>query len=306
MRNRHGRIHLALGALAVAAITVGVGAQQGPPGGRGGPGGFGGFNQPERELTKQFDKDGNQKLDAAERKAAREFLASEPARGGGPGGRGGFFGPGGNAGPAEVGLKIEKASVKPVPASVPFFDPNALRTLFFDFENGDWEDEMAAFKSTDIEVPATMTVDGKVYKDVGMKFRGASSFMMVPEGRKRSLNVTMDAFVKDQTVLGFDSLNLLNSNGDPTYLRAVLYLQAARELLPAARGNFVRVVINGELWGIYASIEQVNKTFVKQWYKTDGGTRFKVPGSPGGRGGLEYLGEQPPAVQADVRDQGQG
>ena len=291
MRTIQGRTKLGLGALAIAALTIGVGAQQGPPpggrgpGGPGGPGGFGGFNMPERELVKQFDKDGDKKLNASERKAAREMLASEPARGG-FGGRG--FGPGGNAGPAAPGPKVEKASVKPVPASVPLFDANTMRTVFFDFENADWEAEMAAFKNTDIEVPATMTMDGKAYKDVGMKFRGASSFMMVPEGRKRSLNVTMDAFVKDQAVLGFDSLNLLNSNGDPTYVKAILYLQAAREYLPAARANFVRVVINDELWGVYASVEQVNKTFLKQWYKTDAGTRIKVPGSPGGRGGLEY------------------
>ena len=76
MRTIQGRTQLGLGALAIAALTIGVGAQQGPPpggrgpGGPGGPGGFGGFNMPERELVKQFDKDGDKKLNAAERKAA--------------------------------------------------------------------------------------------------------------------------------------------------------------------------------------------------------------------------------------------
>src|SRR3990172_8259071 len=114
--------------------------------------------------------------------------------------------------------------------------------------------------------------------------------MMVPEGRKRSLNVTIDAFDKKQELLGYNSLNLLNSHEDPTYLRSVLFLQAARDYLPAAKANFVRVVINGESWGIYSNVQQVDKAFLQEWFKTRNGTRWKVPGSPDARGGLEYVG----------------
>src|SRR5881394_953971 len=55
-----------------------------PPFGPGRPGG-GGFGGPggmqqETKLLKQFDKDGDGRLNAAERKAAREFLQKEIAR----------------------------------------------------------------------------------------------------------------------------------------------------------------------------------------------------------------------------------
>src|SRR5207247_4422933 len=70
-----------------------------PPDGPGGPGrgGFGGVQQ-KTKLVKQFDKNGDGRLDIAERKAAREFLAQERAEGRGPrgfGGRGGRGGAGG-------------------------------------------------------------------------------------------------------------------------------------------------------------------------------------------------------------------
>ena len=39
------------------------------------------------------------------------------------------------------------------------------------------------------------------------------------------------------------------------------------------------------------SAQQFNKEFVKEHFGTTKGARWKVPGSPGGRGGLEYLGE---------------
>jgi len=235
----------------------------------------------ERPVRDRFDRDGDKKLNAAERAAALNAL------GGGRGGRNfSFFG-------QATGPKLAPASVKPVPATVPFYDPGTIRTLFFEFEDSNWEKELMAFKQTDIEVPATLTVDGKIYKDVGVKFRGNSSFSMVPEGQKHSLSVSMDAFVKDQSLLGFTTLNLLNSHADPSFLHAVLYVQAAREYMPAFRANYVRVVINGESWGIYPNVEQFNKAFLKEWYKTDGGVRWKVPGSLNGRAGLEYWGDDP-------------
>ena len=288
--------------IAGAALLVGVAALQmsgggaagaraaaqdfpGPPRG-GGFGRFGGVRPPTL-LVERFDADGNKRLDSAERHAALEYVRSQGTGRRGRGGRG-FGGP--QMGPAEPGARVAKSDVVPVSASVPFYDPATLRTLFIDFADADWEEQMAAFKDTDVEVPATLTVDGRAYHDVDFSFRGASSFMMVPEGRKRSLNVTLDNVHKDQDIAGYNSLNLLNSHEDPSFLRSVLYLDAARDYLPAAKANWVRVVINGENWGVYVNVQQVDKPFLAEWFTTKSGTRWKVPGSPNGRGGLEYLG----------------
>jgi len=260
----------------------GPGGFQGPP--PFGPGGLGG----ERPLVAKFDKNGDRRLDTTERKAARESLAAEPARGGfgrrggGPGG----FGRGGMA-PGSPGLKMAPADVKSYPASTPLYDLGALRTIFLQFENADWEQELAAFNNTDVEVPAIATVDGKAYRNVGVHFRGASSFMMVPEGSKRSLNLTFDFVDEKQMLYNYRTLNLLNANGDPTFVRAVLYSEIARQYIPAPRANYIRVVINGESWGVYVNAQQFNTDFTRDYYKTTRGARWKVPGNPGGRGGIE-------------------
>jgi len=228
--------------------------QFGGPDGRG-PGGFGGV-QGKQKLVQQFDKDGDQRLNAAERQAALEFLQKERAEGRGrrgprgPGGwRGGFGGPGENQEPPQPGPKLSPADVKPV-SGAPLYDPQTLRTVFLEFEDGLWEKELASFKNTDIEVPAKLTVDGKTYQDVGVHFRGMSSFMTVGEGRKRSLNLSLDFVYKDQQIGGYRTLNLLNSHEDPTFLRSVLFYDIAREYIAAPKANFVRVVINGESWGV--------------------------------------------------------
>ncbi len=192
--------------------------------------------------------------------------------------------------PGTPGRALKPADVRAYKTQ-PLYDPSVLRTVFLQFENADWEQELAAFNNTDVEVPATAIVDGATYKDVGVHFRGASSFMMVPEGSKRSLNLSFDFVNEAQSLGGYRTLNLLNAMSDPTYVRAVLYSEIARAYLPAPKVNHMRVVINGESWGVYVNAQQYNKDFLRDYFKTDKGARWKVPGSPGGRGGMEYLGE---------------
>ena len=275
-----------------------------PPFGPGGPGfggpgfggpGFGGPGGPmqqERKLVKQFDQNGDGWLNNDERKAARQSLAQQP-RGRGPGGfggpRGGFGRRGGMEAAPEPGPKVAPADVEPVP-NAPLYDPLTLRTLFLEFENADWEQELADFNNTDVEVPARLVVDGQTYPDVGVHFRGQTSYMFVSAGRKRPLNLSLDFLHGDQRLGGYRTLNLLNAHEDPSLLRTVLFYHVAREYFPAPRANFVRVVINGECWGVYTSAQQINKDFTRDFFGSTKGARWKVPGSPGGRGGLEYLG----------------
>jgi hypothetical protein len=121
--------------------------------------------------------------------------------------------------------------------------------------------------------------------------------MMVPEGLKRSLNLSFDFVDEKQALDGYRTLNLLNSNGDPTFVRAVLYTEIARQYLPTPKMNYMRVAINGESWGIYINAEQFNRDFTRENFGSTGGARWKVPGSPGGRGGMEYLGDDPAAYK---------
>ena len=98
---------------------------------------------------------------------------------------------------------------------------------------------------------------------------------------------------------------MLNSHEDPDLPPLGLSYQIDRGYLPAPKANFVRVVINGESWGVYVNSQQFNKDFVKEWFGTTKGARWKVRGSPGGQGSLAYLGEDPAAVQTNLLDQEQ-
>ncbi len=265
----------------------------------GGPGGFG-IVQEDRKLFKVFDKNGDKRLDAAERKAAYDSLVAETAAGGGRRGFGGRGrgGPGGaNAAPIVAGVKLAPSDVKSYPKAK-MYDLDILRTYFIEFDDANWEKALMLFKDTDLEVLATVRVDGRTLNDVGVKFRGMSSFMMVPEGQKHSLNMSFDAVRDTQQVGGYHGINLLNSHEDASWLHSILYAHIAKPYLAAPQASLARVAINGENWGIYVNSQQFGKDFVRDNFKTTDGVRFKVPGSPGGRGGLEYNGDDPKPYKA--------
>jgi hypothetical protein len=206
----------------------------------------------------------------------------------GPSGRGGR---GENRPAASPGIPLTSADVRHFP-NAPLYEASVLRTFFIEFENPQWESELVAFNNTDVEVPAKVTVDGSTYTDVGIHFRGNSSFG-VGDGYKRSLNLSFDFVHDGQAVQGYRTLNFLNANADPTFLHTVLSLQITRQYIPAPKANLVRVVINGENWGIYANQQQFNKDFLQDNYDTKKGTRWKIPqgGGGGGVGAFRYMGD---------------
>lgn len=255
--------------------------------------GFGGFDRDEEELqlVERFDADGDGILNTSERAAARESLSTTPRGGMDRFGRGGYavsVAPGPELSPADVEWYDDE----------PLYDLQTLRTLFLEFENDDWEQELADFYHTGVEVPAQLTVDGETYAEVGVRFRGNTSYAMVSAGLKRPLNLTIDYIHDEQRLLGYRTLNLHNAHTDASFLRTVLYQYIAREYIPALKANYVRLVINGESWGIYVNVEQYNTDFVNEWYDTREGRRWKVPANMRGGGGLNYLGEDQAAYKS--------
>ncbi|TWT68698.1 CotH kinase family protein [Crateriforma conspicua] len=259
------------GVMAVAYASVGPGKQE------------------SIELVDAFDADGNGWLDDIERGRARDEVRSSRA----------FqfdvrtiatrFSHAGSMPAVSTGGHVAKTETQAQQGDL--YDTRVLRTIFIDFDTDDWEAELEDFHNTDVDLSADLTVDGQMYPDCGIRFRGASSYDHVGTGYKRSFNIAMDMADPDQRLMGYKTLNLLNAHGDDSMMSTVLYSHIARQYIPAPKANFVRVVINGEDWGIYTNAQQYNKEFLKENYDTKKGARWKVHGSPRGGGGLDYRGD---------------
>ena len=151
--------YIGIAVVLVCANSVGFAQELPPDPGRGGPQGFGGPGGPggfgpggpreDRKLVEQFDNDDNGWLDRTERAEARAAAQSEPGARRGFGPPGGPRG-GGNRAPAQPGRRVASDEVEHYPHAG-LYEPSVLRTLFFEFENEDWEQELEDFHGTDVE-----------------------------------------------------------------------------------------------------------------------------------------------------------
>ncbi len=251
-----------------------------PPGFGGRRGGFGGGRRgpgPAEKLVAQFDKDEDGKLIGAERQVALDT-------------RGGGNVTLLNASNLKESVENDvQSSLAAVPeGSPPLYDAYTLRTLYLRFHHEDWYQQMNAFYRTDVEVPAELIVDGKVYPEVGVHFRGSSSYFTV-NSEKKSFNIAVDYAEDGQRLYGYKTLNLLNGHVDASFLREVLYNRIAQNYIPAMKTNLVKLVVNGENWGVYINLQQYNKDFLAEWFGTRDGIRWKI--GPGGGGALTYSGD---------------
>ena len=250
--------------------------RRGPRGGRGGKGMTPPINS--KELFDRFDTDQNGKLEGEERSSARKYVQN--IRGGKSEGL-----------TSESAKKTSEknelqASQKSAPKQeVGLYDEKTLRTLYLRFPNADWYAELSDFYRTGVDVPADLIVDGQLYPSVGISFRGNSSYQMHRDSKKKSFNIAIDYDHKNQRLYGYKTLKLLNSASDPSFIREVLYSRISRQYLPAPKANFIRLVINGENWGIYPNIQQFNKDFLQDWFKTKDGVRWKISPGKESRGG---------------------
>jgi spore coat protein H len=113
---------------------------------------------------------------------------------------------------------------------------------------------------------ATVKVDGKVYKDVGLKVKGAAgSFRGIDD--KPGLTLNMDKFSAGQLFHGLDKFHLANSVQDPSYLSELVCGELFRAAgVPAARVSHAVVTINGRRRGLYYLKEGYDTSFLKRHF----------------------------------------
>lgn len=161
---------------------------------------------------------------------------------------------------------------------VDLYDEGVMPVLELKFAQTNWYALLTSNYQSKTDIAATLTVDGVVYEGVGVRFRGNTSYQMTANSQKKSFNISIDYTLPDQRLMGYKTLNLLNCNNDATFMREVLYSNTCRRQVPSAKANFVRLVINGENWGVYANVQQLNAQFLNDWFPSNKGTQWRGDG----------------------------
>jgi len=169
-----------------------------------------------------------------------------------------------------------------------FYDPTVLRTVNITFGQSNWEQLLRANYPSETDLAGTVEVDGVVYPNVGIRIRGNTSYTGMPTGsQKFSLKLEMDFVDPNQSLLGYNTVNLNNGWRDPTFTREVEFNNFLAEFVPNARANNVLVTINGQNWGVYNNVQQTNKAVLRRYFGNPDGLRVLCANNPNGPG-LSY------------------
>lgn len=167
-----------------------------------------------------------------------------------------------------------------------FFGAPIVHDIQMTFTQPSYWDSLVAYKPLDQYLKGDISIDGTLYSNVGIKFKGNSSYNN--PGSKKPFKIDMNEFVAGQEVDGLKKLNLNNGFKDPSFMREKLALDFYNQQgLVAPRCTYTKVSINGVYWGLYMVVEEGDTgQFLKRHFANKQGNLFK--GDP--TGDLRWLG----------------
>lgn len=160
------------------------------------------------------------------------------------------------------------------------FHQDSITKVEVFFEEEDWMHILDSLEEArfDERLEGKVYVNGKKYKDSGIRYKGNSSFHSVQRSGdlKFPLNIkTTYDHKKNKLPGGYTRLKLANGFRDPSFIREVISYEIARKYMPASKSNFAKVYVNEEYLGLYTSSEPVDKAFLKNNFGSHKGVLIK-------------------------------
>ena len=171
------------------------------------------------------------------------------------------------------------------------YDIDTIQSVSLVFKQANWKSQLVANYKSKTYIRCDVTINGKLFRDAGVRYRGSSSYSKIPAGsEKQPYKVKLDAFVADQDYQGYATLNLNNNFMDPTWIRETVGYYVFRQFMPAPKSNYARLTINNLDYGPFVNTQQMNKAFMREWFPSDDGNRYKPLENFAQQANLAYLG----------------
>jgi spore coat protein CotH len=163
-------------------------------------------------------------------------------------------------------------SQRPAPA-VPIFDDTRVHDLSLAMSPEDWQSILDDSRGNEWR-HATLTYDGVVVEDVGVRPAGESS--RVPGNVKMSMRIRFDAFDGRGTFGGYRDISVKGQFDDGSMMRERVALGVFRALMPTPKAAHARVVVNDDLRGVYTLREIWDETSVAQHFSAPLGPLYRL------------------------------
>jgi len=155
------------------------------------------------------------------------------------------------------------------------FNDTVVHTLSVEIDLPDWFATLEQDYQLNAWDPATYPEvyreckifwDGIPLNNCGIREKGNASNTFIQFGKKKPFKIAFDAFA-NQTLDGIKKINLNNFTNDPSLMHDVVSYKLFRDAgLVAPRTSYTKLIVNGEYIGLYAVVENVDKTFLKYHY----------------------------------------
>lgn len=168
-------------------------------------------------------------------------------------------------------------------------------TMFYDTLTNIFEEHSIIYDGDGVipYVSVDVEIDGTIINDVGIRFKGLSSYL-VAETLKKPFKLDFNEYISGQTYDGLKKINLHNGAADPSLQREMLSYKMLREMgLSTPRTAYTKLFLNDEYWGVYILVEQIDDTFLKSNFADKEGNLFKNIKNTN----LSWLGNDPSAYQ---------
>jgi spore coat protein CotH len=175
-----------------------------------------------------------------------------------------------------------------------------VHTIKLYFKQPHYWDSLTTYYSQGNEqyMVAKVIINGTVLDSCGVRLKGNSSYSI--PGKKKSMKIDFNQYKDDQKYDGLKGLFINNGFSDPSFLREKLHLDFCRDAgIPAPRANYAFVSINDTAWGLYTTVEPVDKKFLSNHYNNKDGNLYKAVDAFPGDAGNTTPGQQISQVYSD-------
>lgn len=165
--------------------------------------------------------------------------------------------------------------ISQIAISQDFYDIDNINTIEITFSQSNWDEILDSLYAAGDEnrLVGTAIINGEQFDSVGVRYKGNSSYS--PNRIKNPLNIKLDHVIEDQELDGYGTLKLANVFKDPSFVRETLSYEIARKYMAASKANYINVFINGNLIGLYTSVQSVDKFFMANHFFSNDYARFK-------------------------------
>jgi CotH kinase protein len=190
-----------------------------------------------------------------------------------------------------LSLPIILFSQSPVAGNRTLFDKKSVGEIRIILPTSQWGDALDSMRLYgDGMLRGTVIIDGALYKDAGVRYRGNNSYQM---GIKRNpFQIKLNLTDKEANHQGFTSIKLSSALRDPSMAREALFYEIAGKYMPSPQTSYTKVFVNEDYVGVYVNVESVDKQFLQKHYDSSENSFFKA--------GVDYKVESPKGCRQNI------